>query len=256
MISLTLNGVRTAVHVWGQRGRPVVVAHSAGLDGESAAAFAETIVPAGYQVYAPDLRGHGRSDAEPEEATLAGMADDLSALPGALGLRGASLIGTSLGGVVAADAVTMPTSEYDDLTILCSPDKGYPAFAERAEAVRQDGMESVVESTLDRWFPTEELANNSLSVRLARDSLMRMSAPHWIAVWNDFAHWRGYGKPVPGVTVRVIAGENDVSTPPAVMSKVAAQYGTTLRVLKDAPHQALLTHPRKVAREWLDVAAS
>lgn len=54
-------------------------------------------------VLAPDLRGHGRSDAPRQDYTVAGFADDVAWQMDRLGLRTAAVVGHSLGGNVVLE---------------------------------------------------------------------------------------------------------------------------------------------------------
>ena len=78
---------------------PMVLLHALGEDGanwdEVAAAFAGA-----WRVYAPDLRGHGRSD-WPGDYSFGHMRDDVLGLIDALDLDRVTLIGHSMGATVA-----------------------------------------------------------------------------------------------------------------------------------------------------------
>jgi pimeloyl-ACP methyl ester carboxylesterase len=54
-----------------------------------------------YRLVIPDLRGHGASPAPGGEYTVQAFAGDVAALVNSLGVRGATVIGHSLGGLVA-----------------------------------------------------------------------------------------------------------------------------------------------------------
>ena len=56
-----------------------------------------------HRVVAVDLRGHGQSDKPEQDYTMAGFADDLAWLCGALGLSKPVVIGHSMGGVIAVE---------------------------------------------------------------------------------------------------------------------------------------------------------
>lgn len=93
-------GVRLACRVTGDDGAPPLVAlHSLGEDGADWDATARRLAGR-YQVYAPDLRGHGRSD-RCAEYSFELMRDDVLALLDALGLERVTLLGHSMGAVVA-----------------------------------------------------------------------------------------------------------------------------------------------------------
>lgn len=89
-----------------EEGAPVFFIHG---NASSSRFFEETLAAlpgeAGYQGFAPDLRGFGGSETKPVDATrgLADFSDDLYALTGVLGLedRRIHLVGWSVGGAVA-----------------------------------------------------------------------------------------------------------------------------------------------------------
>lgn len=247
---MTLRGDRTAVRRWGSGGPTVVVAHSAGLDGHSAQWFGEALAGLGAQLVSIDLRGHGSSTSGPARVTLDEIARDLAELPAALGLERPHLVGTSLGGAVGSLAVCFAPRAYESLTIVCAPDRGYQAFADRAARADSVGMPGIVDETLDRWFTQQQLDNAEASVELARTSVAGMQLTHWTALWRDFARFDGHPDLRGIVPVHCIAGELDQSTPPEVMSRVAETVGADLQVIGDAPHQALMTHSAEIAQLW------
>ena len=93
-------GVRLAYRAWGAPGAPpLVLLHALGEDGADwdgvAPAFARH-----WRVYAPDLRGHGRS-VWPGAYSVELMRADVLGFLDALGLDQVDLIGHSMGGLVA-----------------------------------------------------------------------------------------------------------------------------------------------------------
>jgi 3-oxoadipate enol-lactonase len=94
------NGIETGYRAWGAPAAPpLVLLHALG----ESAADCEDIAPAFPEyrrVYAPDLRGRGRSG-WPGEYSLELMCADVAGLLDALGLGRVDLIGHSLGGAVA-----------------------------------------------------------------------------------------------------------------------------------------------------------
>jgi 3-oxoadipate enol-lactonase len=95
----TAAGIRLAYQVWGSPGAPpLVLVHGLG-DGAGdwdgvAPAFARH-----WRVYAPDLRGHGRSS-RPGDYSVELMEADVLGFLDALGLDRVDLIGHSMGGLV------------------------------------------------------------------------------------------------------------------------------------------------------------
>jgi pimeloyl-ACP methyl ester carboxylesterase len=81
-------------------------------------AFAEAMTDR-YRVLALDQRGHGETGwADAGAYGVGEMADDLAAFVAALGLRGFSLLGLSMGGMVAMDYAGRRPAELADLVIV------------------------------------------------------------------------------------------------------------------------------------------
>ncbi|MFI1363415.1 alpha/beta fold hydrolase [Streptomyces griseochromogenes] len=97
--SIDVGGVRLAYRVSGPpEAPPLVLLHALGED----ASDWEPVLPVlarCRRVYAPDLRGHGRSD-RPGEYSLELMRTDVLRFLNALGLDRVDLIGHSMGGIV------------------------------------------------------------------------------------------------------------------------------------------------------------
>jgi 3-oxoadipate enol-lactonase len=93
-------GVRLAYQAWGPPGAPPLVLLHALAEG---AADWDGVAPAfarHWRVYAPDLRGHGRSE-WPGDYSVELMRADVLGFLDALGLDRVDLIGHSMGGLVA-----------------------------------------------------------------------------------------------------------------------------------------------------------
>lgn len=90
-------------------GPPVVLAHGFTDNGRCWSPLAADLAELGYDVVAPDARGHGRSSAPDTGYTVEDRVADLVGLIGALELSNPILIGHSMGGTTAArTAATHP----------------------------------------------------------------------------------------------------------------------------------------------------
>jgi len=105
-VQLRVDGVKIFAGTGGREFDPtlpaVVFVHGAGLDHTVWALLARWFAHRGFGVLAPDLPGHGRSEGEPL-ATIGAMTDFAAALIEAAGARKASLIGHSMGSLVALE---------------------------------------------------------------------------------------------------------------------------------------------------------
>jgi pimeloyl-ACP methyl ester carboxylesterase len=95
------NGLRVYYEVHGE-GEPLLLIHGGTATSQAWAshlpAFAEH-----FRIFAPDSRGHGRTDNPTGELGYRVMADDVAALVGALGLRRPLVLGYSDGGQIALE---------------------------------------------------------------------------------------------------------------------------------------------------------
>lgn len=102
-------------------GEPMLLVHGNG----SAARFYEELmlaIPQRFRLFAPDLRGYGRSEAREVDATrgVRDFSDDLYALVQTLGLGKVHLVGHSLGGVVVMQYTHDHPAEVASLTLVAS----------------------------------------------------------------------------------------------------------------------------------------
>jgi pimeloyl-ACP methyl ester carboxylesterase len=110
--------VRTRVLEAGS-GDPLVLLHGGGGHAES---YIRNIIPlsAKFHVYAPDMLGHGFTDAPDVPYTIADLADHLSDLLDAVGAKKAHLLGESLGGWVAAWLALHKPEKVNKLILVTS----------------------------------------------------------------------------------------------------------------------------------------
>jgi 3-oxoadipate enol-lactonase len=94
-----LDGVGLAYDVYGTAGAPLLLLHALGESRRDWPGIAERLAR-DFQVFAVDLRGHGDSD-WPGAYSCRLMADDVARLLDHLRLRAVTVLGHSLGGVVA-----------------------------------------------------------------------------------------------------------------------------------------------------------
>jgi pimeloyl-ACP methyl ester carboxylesterase len=95
------NGLRIYYEVHGA-GEPLLLIHGGTATSQSWASHLPAFIEH-FQVFAPDSRGHGRTDNPTGELGYRVMADDAAALVGALGLQRPLVLGYSDGGQIALE---------------------------------------------------------------------------------------------------------------------------------------------------------
>lgn len=151
------NGLKFHYQQTGE-GPDVVLIH--GVTGDLSIWFlsrAMQVLSAGRRVTAYDIRGHGYTDAPPSGYTSADHAGDLFALMDALGIRTASLVGHSFGGVIALHAAVLAPERVDALVLS---DPYFPALRHLEELSRwghwqnfqEEAREAGVDLSVEHWY--------------------------------------------------------------------------------------------------------
>jgi 3-oxoadipate enol-lactonase len=168
-------------------GRPLVLLHPIGVDRSWWDEYVEHWA-ASYDVVAIDIRGHGGSSLVTAPITLADHATDVAAVLRHERLTGATLIGVSMGGMIA-QRVAIQFPELVGALILCGtaggfPDEVRPRILVRGDMSRRGSMSEVIDDTITRWFaadtPRPDLVQKCRE-RLAADDWYSWSA-NWQAI--------------------------------------------------------------------------
>ena len=204
-----------------------------------------------FTVLRVDLRGHGKSPTEPLAQSLDDYAEDLHALLHRLDFAPAAIAGFSFGGMLAQ---TLALNHPEDVSALIpcacpstlSDDKRAISAARGTDALR-DGMGSIIDVTMERWFNDDfRLAGGDAA---ARKRLLANDIVGWATAWRAMS--RIDTLPRLGeirVPTLCIAGETDKSSGPPIVKQIAdAIPGARYAVMPGAPHMLFIEQPREVA---------
>jgi 3-oxoadipate enol-lactonase len=181
------------------------------------------------------------------------MADDVAQLCDELGLERVAVVGMSMGGTVAqALAVRRPdlveALGLIDTTAWYGPDAP-GVWAQRAAKARADGLRTLSEFQLARWFSEEfRLANTELCLRLldtfaANDLESYVSSCHAMGAADFRAALAGIDLPA-----CVIVGEFDEATPVSHAEDLHERLScSTLNVIRGSKHLTPYERPDEVA---------
>ena len=250
------NGISIHYVVEGQ-GPWVVMSHSLACNvsmwDEQAAVLARS-----FRVLRFDARGHGATDAPAGAYDLDMLADDLVGLLDVLKVDRAHYVGLSMGGMIGMTAALKHPARFASLA-LCDtssrvPPEAAPIWEGRIKAAKEQGMEPLVEPTLQRWF-TEPFYTAQKSV-MARVGQMIRTTP--------VAGYIGCCHAIPKINLtdrlgaircpaRVIVGDQDVGTPVAMSRAIQeAIPGSDLVVIPSASHLSNLEQPQAFNRALTD----
>ncbi len=135
-MDLEVNGIRLRYETAGS-GRPLLwISGFMGVGADWRYLFDEP--PAGYQLIAPDLRGHGGSTAPDGPFLFTEAARDVLGLLDHLGVRGVKAIGLSGGGITLLHMATLEPDAIDAMIVISAP----PHFPEPARALQRQMSEA------------------------------------------------------------------------------------------------------------------
>jgi 3-oxoadipate enol-lactonase len=233
-------------------GPRIVLLHPVGLDLSFFDSLVEELSPH-FQVLRVDLRGHGGSPPARHDShlRLEDFADDVDATMKRLQYGPAAIVGFSLGGMVAQ---VMALDHRDVVGALVSSVCGSTfkedvrkMLRERGDSAERNGMASIVDSTMERWFT--KAFRERRGDALARERILSNDVESWKQTWHAIAELdtapRLHEITVP--TLCLAAGK-DVSVPPEIVKKVAeAIPGAHFAVVPETPHMLFIEDPRSVA---------
>jgi pimeloyl-ACP methyl ester carboxylesterase len=167
-------------------GPAVILIHGVGLNADAWAPQIDALTAA-HRVIAYDTLGHGQSPLPPERATLGDYVSQLAQLLDALDLRRASLVGHSMGAMIAIATALRQPDRTERLIALNgvygrTPEQRAAALG-RARLLDRDGPASTRQAALERWFgPAADGA-------FARE---RMQVEGWLQAVDPVGYARAY----------------------------------------------------------------
>jgi len=189
-----------------------------------------------FRVLRFDHPGHGGSSLL-DVHSVEEIAQEVVALLDELELREVSFCGLSLGGAVGM-RLALDAPERLDRLVLCCTSMRFSTrdfWEERAQVVRERGVEAIADVVLERWF-TPAFGD----VRRYREMLVSTPAEGYARCCEALRDWDVRGKLGDvGIPTLAIAAADDPSTPPSELETIAGEIPETrLVVLEDARHLA------------------
>jgi 3-oxoadipate enol-lactonase len=251
-MKIKTNGIELNYTVEGN-GPWLVMSHSLACDltmwDEQAA-----VLRRNFKVLRFDTRGHGNSDAPEGGYTLDMLAYDVHGLLQGLGVDRCHWVGLSMGGMIGQTfALKFPkmfaTLVLADTTSRYAPE-ALPLWQGRIKTAQAQGMEALVETTLQRWF-TEPFRKSHPEVTARVSAMIRATpVPGYVGCCTAI--------PQINVTERlkeikcpalVVVGEQDAGTPVALSREIqAALPGSELVIIPSASHLSNLEQPTAFLR--------
>jgi 3-oxoadipate enol-lactonase len=256
---LVVGGVRLRYDVSGS-GEPLLLVHGFPLSRRMWQPLAERLGD-DHLAIAPDLRGHGESEAS-ESVSMARYADDLAALLDEIGeRRPVVLVGLSMGGYVAFEFCRRHAARVRALVLVdtraeADSEEAARGRRESADRALQSGSGDVAEAMAGKLFAAEAPA----ALRERWREQMAANPPEGVAAAlramavrpDSFDTLRGLSVPV-----MIVVGEEDAITPPSAAREMAAAApGARLEIVPGAGHLTPVEQPDRFAELLRDFLSS
>lgn len=211
-----------------------------------------------YRILTYDKRGHGLSDCPSGEWGMGDNVADLARLMDHLGLANVVVCGLSVGGLIAQGLA----AERPDLVramVLCDTAAkiGNPdMWSSRIKAVQEDGIASIADGILERWF-SPDFIKNSPRFSVYKNMLIRtLDEGYWKMSFaiseTDLLESTARLK----LPAMAMVGVHDGATPPDLVRETADLIeGCRFELIKAAGHLPCVEQPDVVADLLLEFMA-
>jgi 3-oxoadipate enol-lactonase len=242
-------GVRWATFITG-------IANDLGMwDGQIAALERD------FRILRYDLRGHGGTPASTGDYSIPLLVSDLRELLDGLNVEKTSLVGLGLGGAIAQAFAIEHPERVDKLMPCCCRARMVPDFAKLwhglRDTVRKNGLESIVEPTVQRWFSEDFKAAHPEVLDKVRGMIRGTTLEGYMGVTAAFLGLDVEERLhlISAQTLYVSGAEDKLGGPPDLMKKLSEKVRGARHVsVPGAAHIANIQNPEgfnSVLREFL-----
>jgi 3-oxoadipate enol-lactonase len=254
----TVNGIRIYYRLSGNpHGPAVIMSHSLATDHrmwDAQLAVLET----DFRILRYDTRGHGASDAPRGSYSLELLADDAIGLLDWLDIRQAHWVGISMGGMIGQSAALRHGERLQSL-VLCDTaavmgEDTQPVWQKRIDSAGRNGMEALVDETLQRWFTRDFLSQNPPEVQEIRRQILATPVSGFIGC-SEAIRRLNYLERLHEIRTpaAVIVGEQDPGTPVSASEAIHSRLrNSRLFVIPSAAHLCNIEQPAAFNRVLLD----
>jgi 3-oxoadipate enol-lactonase len=235
------NSLATTLHMWDEQ--------AAALKGD-------------FRILRFDNRGHGKSAAPKGPYTFEMLYGDVVGMWNSLDIEKSHFVGLSIGGMSGQGLALAHPDRLLTLTIANSASEGTPAFKAawdaRIAAAEKDGIEPLVEPTVQRWCSPGFYAANPPTLAKMRGMIRETTVAGYTGCGHAVKSL-SYLSQISKIRTRtlLIAGRDDGATPPEGMKAIGAQIkGSKYVELAPAGHISAMEQPAAFTKALRDFIAN
>jgi 3-oxoadipate enol-lactonase len=246
-----IKGRNIAYTLLGPEGAPaVVLGHSLGSNSDMWG-YQLPLLATRYRVLVYDLPGHGESDPPVKEDSFDDLASDLATLLEHMGISQATLVGLSIGGMIAQHFALLYPDRLQAM-VLCSTgfqtdEAGKKIFGDRIAQVSERGIEPQVDASMSRWFTPQFLSDAPATIEWVRRMYRKTSPAGFINACRAVLELNTLDR-LPDITAPtlLVPGELDPTFPVSVSRNMQSRIkNAELKVLAGAAHIGNVERPHE-----------
>ncbi len=178
-----------------------------------------------FRVLRYDLRGHGGSEAKPGPYTLELLSEDAVTLLDELKIEAVHWLGISIGGMIGQCMALNHGHRLRSLVLSDTtsrmPPESQSIWQERIDKVRAEGVQALIESTMQRWFTPSFLQKNPPELAVIKKEFLATTLEGYIGCSEairklDYIDRLGEIK----LPTLIIVGEDDLGAPVAASKAI------------------------------------
>jgi 3-oxoadipate enol-lactonase len=243
------NGIQMNYELSGKKEAPLVIlSHSLG---SSLAMWnpQRKVLESHFQVLRYDIRGHGKTEAPPGAYTLEQMGGDAVALLDALEIERVHWVGLSMGGMIGQSVALNYPKRLESLA-LCDTGaaiapEAQPIWQERIDAVRDRGVASQLEPTMERWFTPTFPKLNPYMLGIIRNEFLATPAQGYLGCIYAIRKLNYLDRLSEiKIPTLIMVGEDDPGTPVTASEAMHQRIpDSRLVIIKSARHLSNVEQP-------------
>lgn len=252
MPQVDVNGIKMTYQVDGKEGAPYVtfvtgIANDLTMWDPQVAELGKA-----YRILRYDLRGHGDTQATEGDYSMDLLVKDLLGLLNELNIQKTHLVGLGLGGAIVQAFAIVESHRVNALVPCCCRARMVPEFAalwhKVREAVNKDGVEVIVEPTVQRWFTDAFKAANPEALQAIRNMIRGTTTLGYMGVTAAFLGLDIEARlpQIKAPTLYVSGADDKLGGPPELMAGLAKKVpGAQHRSIEKAGHIANIQNPAR-----------
>jgi 3-oxoadipate enol-lactonase len=194
-----------------------------------------------FRIIRYDHRGHGKTEVPPGPYSFDVLCNDVVALMDALGIERAHFVGLSMGGMTALGMAIDHANRLLSITsancVAQIAGDAVNVWDERISTVKANGLEPILDGTLERWFTAGMRETRPAEIEPVRQMIAATPVDGYIACCGALKRLNYLDKIASiDLPTLFIAGAHDVGTPAVAMQDMHRRVNGSQYVELDAAH--------------------